>query len=173
LKRLLVVSIAVLALLAGTVFVVSAQTPRGEGWSCTGWGSGTVGGYGYSASPMYGVLAETLGLTAEELVAELGADKSVADVAAARGVSLDELVEAMEVPMDEMMQAMAGYGHMSQGQVDSMKEWRTSMHRQALEVKGGLAGMMNPGMMGGFGGVMGGQGGMMGGFGSIMGGFGR
>jgi hypothetical protein len=183
LKRLLVVSIVAVALLAGTVFVASAQTPRSDSWGCPGWGSSTDGGYSYSASPMYGVLADTLGVTAEDLAAELEAGKSVADVAAEKGVSLDELVEAIEAPMDEMMQAMAGNGHMSQEQIDSMKEWRTSMHRQALEVKGGWTGMMDGGMMGGFGGMMGGFGGMMGGQGAfggmmsgqggMMGGFGR
>jgi hypothetical protein len=172
LTRLLVVSIAAVALLAGTVFVASAQTPKSESWGCPGWASGTDGGYSYSASPMYGILADTLGLTAEGLAAELQAGKSVADVAAEKGVSLDELVEALEAPMDEMMQAMTGYGHMSQEQIDSMKEWRASMHRQALEVKGGWTGMMDGGMMGTLGGMMGTFGGMMGGFGSMMGGIG-
>lgn len=171
-KRLVVISVAALALLIGTGLAASAQTPSNQGGGCGGTGVEVDGSYDYSATPVFGLVAQKLGLAPGDLAAELKAGKSVAGLAADRGVNLEDLVKVVEAPMDEMAQVMSKYGYMTQAQIDAMKERRGTVLRQALEQKGGF-----PGMMGGTGagtgcsgGTVDGPAGMMGGPGGMMGG---
>jgi hypothetical protein len=156
-RRLVVISAVVAALLVGTAVAVSAQTPRSGGWGCGG-PAGATGAYDYTANPTFKAVADKLGVSVEDLAKELQAGKSVADVAGDRNVSLDDLVAIVDAPRKEMMGIMAKYGYATQEQLDSMNETMAAWQKRSLEQKGSFR-VMGPGMMGG--GMMGG--GMMGG----------
>ena len=137
-KRLvLLTGVALTALLlAGLigVAVVAAQEPtpehpvpfgeRGGGFGRHGGGRG-MDGFAWAGSgqwTMFDTAAETLGLTPEELFAELHAGESMDEVAEAQGVELDALQEAMSAARGEAMQQAIEQavedGSMSQEQAD-------------------------------------------------------
>lgn len=170
-KRLLVISVAALALLVGTVFVVSAQTPKDEGWGCSGPGVGEGSSYDYSSTLPFKDVAQKLGLDAATLSQQLDGGSSIADLAQDAGVSLDELAKIVNGPMADMMGVMAKYGYVSDAQGVAMLERMNALTKAGFERKGYFGGMMSPGMIGG--GTMGPE--MMGGqrgFSGMVGGFG-
>jgi hypothetical protein len=187
-KRIVAVLAAVAAVAAITATVAFAQTPAppanqwGSGATCPGWGA-AGGDYTYSASPMVQTLADTIGISADELVAELQAGKSVLDVAAGRA-SEEALVDALLAYHSEVMDARVASGYLTQAQADQMLEFMAERMRLHLETPGfaagaGRGGMMGPGagMMGsggpgagGCGAGVGGPGMMQGGSGGMMGG---
>lgn len=67
-------------------------------------------------------LAKALGLTAEELAAELKDGKTIAEVAEAQEVELDEVVDALMAPMAEMLTQAVEAGKLSQEQADEKLE---------------------------------------------------
>jgi hypothetical protein len=128
LKRLGVAALVLLVLVAGLVGVVLAQdaTPAPEdacpyAGTCGGQVQGGRGmrGYGYAGS-MPTLLAEALGMTVEELQAAQAGGQTVAEMAAAQGVELADVVAAVMVPRAESLaQAVAG-GRLTQEQADAM-----------------------------------------------------
>jgi hypothetical protein len=159
-RRILAVLAAMAAIAAISATVAFAQTPTpppanqwGLGWECPGWG-GSSGNYDYSASPMVQSLAATIGISAEDLLAELRDGKSVLDVAAGR-VSEDALVNALLAPRKEMMDARVRYGYLTQEQADQMLELMAERVGYQLETPGFFAGAGRGGMMGSGGGMMG------------------
>ncbi len=131
-----IVVLAIAALGAGFVF---AQTPTPQ------WGYGMMGGNGgYGAGMMNGVdvnamhqwmyttgarsvhnivwggLAETLGLTQDELNAELASGKTLAQIAEAKGVTQDELAAALETSAKAGLDKAVADGVLTQEQADSM-----------------------------------------------------
>lgn len=185
-RRLALALVVVAVLAAGSAAVVSArsaaQTAEGTGWACPGWGGGP-GTADPAGSPMLKQLADKMGMSPSDLAAELQGGKSVADVAKARNVELQTLVDLLVAPRVEMMTIGVKYGYHTQEQADAMQKYvaeRISYQLQQKGFSGWGHGMMGGGMMGpgtgGLGGMMGrdtgGFGGMMGpgtgGFGGMM-----
>jgi hypothetical protein len=92
----------------GGVSVVSAQevTPESEDAPAGGiWGRARgLFGFGRGGQwTMFDTAAEELGLTPEELFAELHAGKTMEEVAEARGVQMEDLQEALNAARGETM----------------------------------------------------------------------
>jgi uncharacterized membrane protein len=139
-KRILLLSsvaltVLVLAGLAG-VTIVSAQEPtptptapfkwggRGPGWG--GFGRGGFGWAGGGQWTMFDTAAEALGLSPEELFAELHAGKTLDEIAEAQGVDVQTVYDAMnanrvEAQKQAIQQAVED-GNMTQEQADWMLE---------------------------------------------------
>ena len=114
--------VAVLAISA--VAVVSAQGPQtGRSWGMMrggmfgGRGWGMMGGSGES---LISVAAEKLDLTVEQLVDELEAGKTIADVAKAKGVELKTIVDGFIAPRAEYLAELVTDGRITQEQADAM-----------------------------------------------------
>jgi hypothetical protein len=98
------------------------------------FGPGPRMGRGYGYGPMFGrgpywgdtttslltVAAEQLGMTSTELMTELQSGKSIAEVAKAREVSLDTIVDAFTAPYAEQLAEMVTNEVLTQEQVDSL-----------------------------------------------------
>jgi hypothetical protein len=149
-KRLLVLSGGVLIalLLVGLVgvAVVSAQDPTPEptvpsGWHAGGRGRGGLGpgmfgrggfgrgmfGWGRGGQwTMFDTAAEALGLTPEELFAELHAGKSLEEIAEDQGVEMEAVQEALHAAQVEArrqaIEQAVKDGKMSQEQADWLLE---------------------------------------------------
>lgn len=153
---------------------------------------------GVSQSPPSGIyldqptlirVAQTLGLTADELVSRLQQGTTLNDIAVERGVSVEKVIEAIISPYQAQLQLQVSYGYLTQEQADTLlkqaREHARVLLTQDLSRQGGKGNdtwndMVNDcnrfmgawngsqngpvGMMGGgWGGMMGsGWGGMMG-----------
>ena len=95
------------------------------------WMPGMAPHHGWHSSGA--VLPEVLGLTAEELLAELKDGKTIADVAEAQGVALEEVVDALMEPMEEMLAQAVDAGELSQEQADEKLELMEGKILKALE----------------------------------------
>ncbi len=92
--------LAAVVLLLGVTMVVPAlaQDEEPTGRLCVGFG--LFGGHGWAA---FDAAAEALGLTPEELFAELRADKTLADIAEEQGVDLQSVYDAINASRVEAM----------------------------------------------------------------------
>ncbi|MCP4540915.1 MAG: hypothetical protein GY832_27585 [Chloroflexi bacterium] len=82
-----------------------------------GQGRGGPGG-GRRGGPQPEVLAEALGLTVEELHEALSDGQTVAELAEAQGVAMEDLVDALMAPMLERIQQAVDEGRITQEQAD-------------------------------------------------------
>jgi transposase len=125
--------VLLLAGLGGAAFVFAQEPtpPIPFGWHGGGWGSGGFGrvGFGWARGgmwTMFDTAAETLGLTPEELFAELRAGKSPAEIAQEQGVDVEALYDAMNAARGEAMQQALQQavedGRITQEQADQMLE---------------------------------------------------
>ncbi len=94
-----------------------------------GWHGGGRGGFGWADGgqwTMFDTAAEALGLTPEELFAELRASKSLAEIAEEQGVEIEAVQDAMNAARSEAMQQTIKQavedGSMTQEQADWMLE---------------------------------------------------
>ena len=127
-----------------------------------GFGIGMVGGargLGYN-EVMLPSLAKALGLTTDQLQAELKAGKTVADLAKAKGISTDKLTADVLAAHKEYLQKLVADGKLTQAQADAMVDRMDDVDSHPC-----LTGDVTP-SQGARGGMMGGRGGMMGGFGA-------
>lgn len=169
-KRLFV-SLAAAAVMVAAIVPAAMAAPDyqqvpGPGWGCDGWGNGgwgngygTQGSYDYSQVPMWKILADKLGINANDLVKELQGGKSVADVAAEKGVSEQSLIDALMAPQIDALKLRVQNGYLTQTQADSIQQAEAARVKYMLEQKGFAGGYGWGGMMGGYGT---GWGGMMG-----------
>lgn len=132
--------VGILALAALLVAAFGATTalawgPRGgaAGPSATpamgpmGWGGRGFGpGRGFGDASVVNVVAEELDMSVADLVAELQAGKTIAQVAEAKGVALDTLVEAVLSPQEEALKQAVADGRITQ-------EWADLMLKQMRE----------------------------------------
>jgi hypothetical protein len=155
-KKILV-SVSLVAVLAlGITGIVFAQDPPGSdedvcpfGGTCGGPGGGFgMGGFGYRGT-MPSLLAEELGMTVDELSAALAEGKTVVEIAAEQGLSLDDLVQALVAQRAEYLNQAVADGTLTQEQADWMLEEMTEHLALQLENVG----------MGGYGGGCGMRGG--------------
>ncbi|MCS7324466.1 MAG: hypothetical protein RMJ86_07360 [Anaerolineae bacterium] len=111
------------ALGLGGVHVAQAAVPRasallhhgalGFGGFARGWAKGV-------GMPMLSTIASALNMSVAELQAELQAGKSVADVAAARGVALEKVVNALVDEYKKQLDAAVAAGRLTQAQADAL-----------------------------------------------------
>jgi len=119
---------------------------------------GRSGGRGYgmggSGSSLISVAAEKLGMTVEELVVELEADKTIADVAKTKGVELKTIVDAYVALRGERLAEMVADGRITQAEADEkLAEMRTEAEEHLQEAcPFGCDGACGEKMPGGFGG---------------------
>ena len=169
-KKVLI-GISLAALLAlGVVGIAFAQEPEepGEevcpfGGTCGGFGGGYgMGGFGYHGT-MSGLLAEALGMTLDQLSAALAEGKTIVEIAADKGVSLEDLVAALIAPRAEYLSQAVANGDLTQEQADWMLEemtehmtWR--LENMGIGSYGGGCGMSGGAWQGGGRGYRGGRG---------------
>ncbi len=148
-------------------------------WYCCG--RGVMMGY---LTPQ---VASLLGLTQTDLQNQLASGKTLADLADAKGVSHDILVQTMLGPYTDHLAIMVKYGYLTQAQADTYTQQAQTRLQTVITSKigtqGGFGGMMrgwpngspnstNTAPSGSYGpgyGMMGGRGMMGGGFGGMMG----
>jgi predicted DNA-binding protein YlxM (UPF0122 family) len=126
--------VLLLACLAGAAFVFAQEpTPpipfgwHGGGRGMGGFGGRGMGGFGWARGgmwTMFDTAAEALGLSPEELFAELRAGKSLAEIAESKGVDVQTVYDAMNAARGEAMQQAIQQavkdGRMTQEQADQM-----------------------------------------------------
>lgn len=120
-----------------------------------------MGGHGSGHHGMRGgvhldAAATALGLDAEELRDRLVAGETLAEVAAAEGVTVDALVAAIVADIVEELDAKVASGDIDQARADEVEATLTDRVTAMVNGEGGFAGHGGP--MGGFGGHMGGRG---------------
>ena len=76
-------------------------------------------GAGFPAAPQ---VAALLGTTAAELQSKLDSGQTLADIAAAKGVSQDRLIETMMGPYSDHLAIMVKYSYLTQAQADSLAQ---------------------------------------------------
>ena len=147
-RRILVALAAVALLAVGSVAIANAQdptptpTPKAgpQGWMWLGWG--WFGGKNDPANnPTVKRVADKLGISAQDLISELKAGKSVADVAGEKNVDLQALVDTILAPQSEVLQIGVKYGYISQEQADKLLKNMQERIRKRLEKKGSLNGL--------------------------------
>ncbi|MCL4531858.1 MAG: hypothetical protein M1582_01465 [Actinobacteria bacterium] len=125
-KKLVVSGVAGLIILGAVAGSVSAApatpTPPGppaaaqqSGWPGGGFGYGA--GFGYQA--ISGPISTLLGMSADQIRAERLAGKSLAQIAADKGVSKDALVNAMVQSHQSILDARVKAGTLTQAQADA------------------------------------------------------
>jgi hypothetical protein len=132
-------------------------------WFGPGPEMGRGGSRGRPDGAQLGILAETLDMTVEELREALIDGQTVAELAEAQGVALEDLVDALIAPMIERIQQAVDDGRITQEQAD---EQIAQMEEHMLEMlESGMGGMpgsfrgrpggMNGGFQGGNGNTLG------------------
>ncbi|MBM4430685.1 MAG: hypothetical protein FJ026_10120 [Chloroflexi bacterium] len=112
---------------------------RGGGFGGRGWGM--MGGLG---DTLVSVAAEKLGMTVEELRTELEADKTIADVAEAKGVGLATIVDAYLAAKEERVQQMVNDGRITQEQADKLLDGMREQVQKQLEGSFPFRGRLGP-----------------------------
>src|SRR5688572_3056980 len=85
-----------------------------------GGGRGQMMGIGGPENSLISIAAEKLGLTNDELIAELQAGKTIADVAAEKNVAVDTIVDAIVAAHTERLNEQVANGQLTQEQADAM-----------------------------------------------------
>ena len=165
----LVAVLAVVALGAGIAF---AQTPTpnngvGFGWMMggnarNGYGPGMMGGNAQNGGGwewmnamhqwmaasggmhtfVWNTLAEKLGLTSDELVAEVNSGKTIAQIAEEKDVSRADLVAALETAHQDSLAQAVSDGYLTQEQADSILTQMAGRYEWMLDNMGAGYGMM-------------------------------
>lgn len=138
-----------------------------------GIGRGFCGGVGFlrmrgaALQVTAGRVAAVLGITTDELKADLQAGQTLADIAKAKGVSQDALVQTLIAPVSDQLDVLVKYGYMTQDQetkrLEQIKTRVETLITKKIPVAAGSEtkpaptprpGIRGPGMMGKFGGRM-------------------
>lgn len=118
-KLLIVTGAALIVALVGLFMVLPALAQGPAPWGDVPFGFGPWGAGGWT---MFDATAETLGLTPEQLFAELRAGKNLVGIAEAQGVDLQTVYETVGAARVETMQAAMQQaveaGRLSQEQAD-------------------------------------------------------
>lgn len=123
-KRISMSGIAVIVALVGVLTISSvafAQGPGGQGTAGNECG-GVIGRQGGSANSMVSVAADVLGMERADLVAELQAGKTIAQVAEDLSVAPQTIVDAFIAIRTENLVEAVDNGCISQDQADLMLE---------------------------------------------------
>ncbi len=162
--------LAVVALGAGVAF---AQLPTPNPDSNSGWTMGGRGGMmsGYAQNDsrewmdamhqwmttnggmhifVWNALADTLGLTVDELDAEVNSGKTIAQIAEEKGISRADLVATLEAAHEDSLAQAVADGILTQDQTNSISNQMDGRYEWMLDNMDA-----GHGMMGGRGGMMG------------------
>ena len=90
--------------------------------NAVGYCGGFGGMMGLNRMVLTPQVAALLGTTVADLEAQLSSGKTLAELAAAKGVSQDVLKQTMLAPAKDMMALMLKYGYLTQEQIDSMTQ---------------------------------------------------
>ena len=112
--------------------------PKGGGEGHGPGGHGMKGGKGLDAA------ATAIGITAEELRTELQAGKSIADVATAKGVSVDTVIAAMVADMKAHLDEEVASGEHTQAEADAKLAEATTRITEMVNRTAPTAGEMGP-----------------------------
>ena len=149
-------TVAIIATLSIGI-TVAADEPADavtDGWYC---GAGVAGGhYGYGATGMTDVIG-LLGLTVDEFQAFRTEGQSLAQIAAAQGVTEDALIAAMLAPRAEMLADRVAEGYLTQEQADEMLAQMAASISESIQ-RTDVGPRADRGNFGGHGGFMGGHG---------------
>ncbi|MCL4458476.1 MAG: hypothetical protein M1136_01600 [Chloroflexi bacterium] len=177
-KILIVAGLALVAmLLVSSVGMASAAPP-----TPTPRAPYAGGPYGYLDKPTLQRIATLLGTTPDEIISQLTQGKTILEIAQAKGVNEEQLLDTILAPQKDQLQLRVKYGYLTQAEADARlqvlreqvrlrisqptpssyddDDWHCPMMRGGWG-SGFSGGGFGQGMMGG--GMMGG--GMMGGFG--------
>jgi uncharacterized protein (DUF433 family) len=108
--------------------------------------AGGRGAFGIRSSSLLDITAERLGLTVDEVVDELSAGISIADLAAAHSVDVQLIVDAYLAAHQEALSTAVENGRLTQEQADAMQE--TMAEEVAERVNEPWTGKMAPSPMG-------------------------
>lgn len=103
---------------------------------------------------VWDALAEKLGLTSDELYAEVNSGKTITQIAEEKDVSRANLVAALETAHQTSLAKAVSDGYLTQEQADSILNQMAGRYEWMLDNMGSGNGMM--GGYGGYGGMMGG-----------------
>jgi hypothetical protein len=130
------------------VIPVGAQEPPVEGRPFGIWHHGRMGrGWGGHGAAL-DTAAEVLGMTPEELRAELQAGKSLAEVAEEQGVDPQAICDAAHAQREETLQQAVADGRLTQEQADSILERMAEHEGDCLSAPGRPFGMRHGRSMG-------------------------
>lgn len=118
------------ALMAGSALAQGPTPPDPSGRWFGGWGRGGFGHFGGDRWAMFDATAQALGLTPEELFAELHAGKTLVEVAEAQGVDMQALQEAWQAARVEAIQQALEDGTLTQEQADRLLDRLENMPSQ-------------------------------------------
>ena len=110
------------AVMVGSALAQEPTPPDSADRPFAGWDRGGFGHFGGDRWTMFDAAAEALGLTPEELFAELHSGKSLAEVAEAQGVDTETLQDAMQAARVEAIQQAVEDGTLTQEQADRILE---------------------------------------------------
>ena len=137
-------------MMGGRGGMMGGYAQNGEGWEWMDDMHQWMAASGGMHTFVWNALADTLGLTSDELYAEVNSGKTITQIAEEKGISRTELVAALEAAHeDSLVQAVAD-GILTQEQADSILAQMAGNYEWMLDNMG--AGY---GMMGGRGGMMG------------------
>ena len=106
---------------------------------------GRAGRRGGAFAQGMSVITEQLGMTRDELRAELQAGKSIADVAAEQGVALETIEDAIIDQMSEKLAEKVANGDLTQEEADQRLEEARQRIQERLSQPGGQRGEGRPG----------------------------
>ena len=110
-----------------------SQHCPGAGGMMAGWGM-EVGEMGLGHPVTLGRVADTLGLTYEELTARLAQGETIAQVALAQGVAVGSVVTTITAPQSEVLQIRVKYGYLSETQAQAILEQERLWIEQTITV---------------------------------------
>ncbi len=116
---------------------VAGLDGRGLGLGFGGRGRGHKGGFGIHAGASLTTVATSLNMTVAELATELQSGKSVADVASAKGVALDTVINAIVAEQTARLNEAVTAGRITQEQADAMIATLKENLPHLLALKGG------------------------------------
>jgi hypothetical protein len=125
-----------------------------EGLETGSWFSMGHGGSRGPGGAQSELLADALGMTAEEVREALADGQTIAELVEAQGVALEDLVDALMAPMIERIEQAVEDGRLTQDEADEQIEQMAERQLEGLESGTGFGRGM---MQGGFGGRPGGM----------------
>jgi lambda repressor-like predicted transcriptional regulator len=164
-------AVGLVALLVASAVLAQGPTPPSSSATPQAkWGlRGHSGAFGAPGGVMVGApggmdeIAKLLNMTTEEIWAQRVLGKTIADLAKEKGVSNQQLIDALVASQKTMLNQMVTNGRLTQAQADKWLDWyKQAAALQLTEpyvgfggMRGGPGGMRGPGGMHEFGGMRG------------------
>lgn len=118
---------------AAPVYGQANRNGNGSGGVGAGYGLATRGAWGGPDSSLTAVAAEVIGIEQADLVAELTAGATIADVAAENNVAPQAIVDAYVQPRTDTLDAAVAAGRITQDQADAMLAQMAAMISAKLD----------------------------------------